>query len=257
MAHYSDREARVSNPQLLADPRAATIRPMIGTWVNMGTVLAGGVVGWALGARVPARVRDGAAVGVGLATVVLGLRLALGTGNVLVLLLSVILGGAIGAALRLGERLERGTKRVEGLFRGRPLAEGFLAASLLFCVGPMALLGAIQDGLYGDWSLLGAKSVLDGISALTLAAALGPGVLLSLAVILVYQGGVTWAAALLSSHLAGFSAEAPAAVELSAAGGAVVLALGISLLRLRDLRAADLLPALLLAPVLAWVTSLL
>lgn len=230
---------------------------MVGTWVNMGTVLAGGLLGWALGARVPARVRDGAAVGVGLATVVLGLRLALGTGNVLVLMLSVILGGAIGAAMRLGERIERGTQRVERLFRGRPLGEGFLAASLLFCVGPMALLGAIQDGLYGDWSLLAAKSILDGISALTLAAALGPGVLLSLGVILVYQGGVTCAAALLSAHLAGFSADTPVTVELSAAGGAVVLALGIALLRLREMKAADLLPALVLAPALAWIVSLL
>lgn len=229
---------------------------MIGTWVNMGTVLVGGLLGWGLGTRVPSRVRDGAAVGVGLATVVLGLRLALGTGDVLVLMLSVILGGAIGAALRLGERIERGTQRAERLFPGRPLAEGFLAASLLFCIGPMALLGAIQNGLYGDWSLLAAKSVLDGISALTLAAALGPGVLLSLVVILVYQGGVTWGATLLSSRLAGFSADAPMAVELSAAGGAVVLALGISLLRLRDLKAADLLPALVLAPLFVWLLSL-
>lgn len=230
---------------------------MIGTWVNMGTVLAGGLAGWALGARVPARVREGATIGVGLATVVLGLRLALGTGDVLVLMLSVILGGAVGAAMGLGERIEHGTQRLERLFRGRPLAEGFLAASLLFCVGPLALLGAIQDGLRGDWSLLAAKSILDGISALTLAAALGPGVLLSLAVILVYQGGVTWAARLLSSWLSAFTPEAPAVVELSAAGGAVVLALGISLLRLRDVKAADFLPALILAPLLAWVASVL
>lgn len=228
---------------------------MIGTWVNMGTVLAGGLLGWALGARVSPRVREGATIGVGLVTVVIGLRLALGTGDVLILMVSVIFGGAAGTALCLGERIERGTQRVERVFRGRPLGEGFLAASLLFCVGPMALLGAIQDGLYGDWSLLAAKSVLDGISALTLAAALGPGVLLSLAVILVYQGGVTWAAVLLSSHLVGFSPDAPMAVELSAAGGAVVLALGVALLRLRDLKAADLLPALLVAPVLAWIAS--
>ncbi|MCX7750502.1 MAG: DUF554 domain-containing protein [Candidatus Bipolaricaulota bacterium] len=230
---------------------------MIGTWVNMGTVLVGGLLGWALGARVPGRVRDGATIGVGLATVVLGLRLALGTGNVLVLLVSVIVGGAVGASLRLGERLEGLTRRVEALSRGRPLGEGFLAASLLFCLGPMTLLGAIQDGLYGDWSLLAAKAILDGISALTLAAALGPGVLLSLGVILVYQGGITWGAKLLSVQLVGFSAEAPAVVELSAAGGAVVLALGISLLRLRELRAADFLPALVLAPVLAWLVGFL
>ncbi|GAB4305182.1 MAG: DUF554 domain-containing protein [Candidatus Bipolaricaulota bacterium] len=230
---------------------------MVGTWVNMGTVLVGGLLGWALGARVPSRVREGATVGVGVATVVLGLRLALGTGEVLVLMVSVILGGAIGTALGLGERLERATRRVERLFRGHPLGEGFLTASLLFCVGPMALLGAIQDGLYGDWSLLGAKSILDGISALTLATALGPGVLLSLIVIFVYQGGITAAAMLLSSHLVGFSPEAGPALELSAAGGAIVLLLGIRLLRMREVEAADFLPALLLAPILAWAVSFL
>lgn len=229
---------------------------MIGTWVNMGTVLVGGVVGWAVGARVPSRVREGAAIGVGVATVVLGLRLALGTGNVLVLMLSVILGGAVGAAARLGERIGRGTQRVERLFRGRPLGEGFLTASLLFCVGPMALLGAIQDGLYGDWSLLGVKSILDGISALTLAAALGPGVLLSLIVILVYQGGVTAAAMVVSSRLGGFSPMAGPPVELSAAGGAIVFLLGVRLLGLREVEAADFLPALVLAPILAWAASL-
>ncbi|MCR4391225.1 MAG: DUF554 domain-containing protein [Candidatus Acetothermia bacterium] len=226
---------------------------MTGTWINMGTVLVGGAAGWALGARVPARVREAATAGVGLATVVLGFRLALGTQNVLVLMLAVILGGALGSAVHLAERIELGSRRLEALFRGRPVAEGFLTASLLFCVGPLTVLGAIQDGLVGDWSLLAAKSILDGISALTLAAALGPGVLLSLLVILVYQGGLTLAAHLFASSLAGFSPDAPAVVELSAAGGAVVLALGIGLLKLRDIRAADFLPALLLAPLLSWL----
>ena len=223
----------------------------------MGTVLVGGTAGWLLGERLPVRIREAATVGVGLATLVLGAKLALGTQNILVLMLAVILGGALGAALRLAERIERGSRRVEALFRGRPLAEGFLTASLLFCIGPMTLLGAIQDGLFGDWSLLAAKSVLDGVSATALAAALGPGVLLSLAVILVYQGGITLAAHLLATTLASFSPDAPVAVELSAAGGAIVLALGIGLLKLRDLRPADLLPALALAPLIAWLFELL
>jgi len=223
----------------------------------MGTVLVGGTAGWLLGERLPVRIREAATVGVGLATLVLGAKLALGTQNILVLMLAVILGGALGAALRLAERIERGSRRVEALFRGRPLAEGFLTASLLFCIGPMTLLGAIQDGLFGDWSLLAAKSVLDGVSATALAAALGPGVLLSLAVILVYQGGITLAAHLLATTLASFSPDAPAVVELSAAGGAIVLALGIGLLKLRDLRPADLLPALALAPLIAWLFELL
>lgn len=217
----------------------------------MGTVLLGGTAGWLLGERIPERVRDRATVGVGLVTLILGAQMALGTQNILVLLLSVILGGAIGGAVGIEERLERGSARVGRLFRGRPLAQGFLTASLLFCVGPMALVGAIQDGLFGDWSVLGAKAILDGVSATALAAALGPGVLLSLVVILVYQGGITLVAQLLASTLVGFDPGHPAVVELTAAGGAIVLALGLSILQIRDARPADFLPALLLAPALA------
>jgi len=230
---------------------------MTGTWINMGTVLAGGTLGLVVGNRLPSRAKEGAALGVGLATVVLGTRLALGTENVLVLMLAVILGGAGGAALRLGERLVSATRAAERLFQGRPLAEGFLTASLLFCVGPMTVVGSIQDGLHGDWSLLAAKSVLDGISALTLAATLGPGVLLSLAVILVYQGGLTLLARLWGASLAGVGPTAPWLVELSAAGGAVVLLLGIDLLKLRRVSAADFLPSLPLAAFFAWVLRFL
>jgi len=229
---------------------------VIGTWINMGTVLVGGTAGWLLGERLPVRVREAATVGVGLATLVLGGKLALGTGNLLILMLSVILGGALGAALRISVRLERASQRVETLFSGRPLAEGFLTASLLFCIGPMTLLGAIQDGLFGDWSLLAAKSILDGVSATALAAALGPGVLLSLLVLLVYQGGITLAAHFLATGLAGFSPDSPYAIELSAAGGAIIIALGFGLLKLRDLRPADLLPALALAPFITWLFGL-
>ncbi|HEC62823.1 MAG TPA: DUF554 domain-containing protein [Candidatus Acetothermia bacterium] len=224
---------------------------MIGTWLNLGTVLVGGTAGWLLGERLPPRIRQGATWGVGLATLVLGFRLALGTQNVLVLMLAVILGGGLGSALRISARLDRLSQRVEKLLAGRPVAEGFLTASLLFCLGPLTLLGAIQDGLFGDWSLLGAKSILDGVSAVALAAALGPGVLLSLVVILVYQGGLTLAAHLLSTSLASFSPESAAAVELSAAGGTIVIALGLGLLNLRDLKPANFLPALALAPLLA------
>lgn len=233
------------------------IKGMVGTWINMGTVLLGGSLGWALGERFPARVRAAATVGVGLVTIILGVQMALKTQNVLVLLLSVILGGALGAALGITEHLERGSRKVETWFRGRPLAQGFLTASLLFCVGPMTLVGAIQDGLFGDWSVLGAKSILDGISAAALSAALGPGVLLSLFVILGYQGGITLLARVLAANLSGFDPGHPAVVELTAAGGAIVLAIGLGLLNLRDLKPANLLPALLFAPLFALLVRVL
>lgn len=219
----------------------------------MGTVLLGGSLGWALGERFPARVREAATAGVGLATLVLGAQMALKTQNVLILLLSVILGGAVGEALKISAFLEWGSARVEVLFRGRPVAQGFLTASLLFCIGPMTLVGAIQDGLFGDWSILGAKAILDGISAMALAATLGPGVLLSLLVILVYQGGLTLTAHFLAARLSGFEPTHPIVLELTAAGGAIVLAIGLGLLKLRDLKPANFIPALVFAPLLVLV----
>ncbi len=219
----------------------------------MGTVLVGGSAGLLLGARLPDRVRTSATVAVGIVTVVLGVRMALRTEHLVAWMLAVVLGGTLGSGLRLTDRIESASHRLQRAMRGRPVSEGFLTASLLFCVGPMALVGAIQDGAFGDWTLLAMKSILDGISALALAAALGPGVLLSLGTILIYQGGITLVASFAAGGLVDLTREAPAVVELEAAGGAVVLALGIGLLRLRDLRPADLLPALVLAPLLAWL----
>lgn len=219
----------------------------------MGTVLVGGTVGLLAGERLPEPVRRAATGAVGLVTLILGIRMALEAEDVLPLLLAVILGGAVGASLRLGERLERGSARVERWFRGYPLAEGFLTASLLFCVGPLTLLGALRDGMFGDWSILGAKAVLDGISSVALAAALGPGVLLSLAVILVYQGGITLVGRFLVANLGGLSPTAPGMVAFSAAGGAVIVALGFEILGWKRVSAVELLPALALAPLFSWL----
>jgi len=219
----------------------------------MGTVLAGGTLGLLVGERLPERVRKAATSGVGLVTLILGFRMALEAEDVLSLLLAVIIGGVLGSALRLEERLERGSKHVERWFRGYPLAEGFLTASLLFCVGPMTLLGALRDGMFGDWSLLGAKAILDGISSVALAAALGPGVLLSLLVLLVYQGGITLFGHLLAANMGTLSATSPGVIAFSAAGGAVIIALGFEILGWKRLSAVDLLPALALAPLFSWL----
>ncbi len=219
----------------------------------MGTVLAGGTLGLLLGGRLPGGVREAATAGVGLVTLILGFRMALEAEDVLSLLLAVILGGILGSALRLAERLERGSRHVERWFRGYPLAEGFLTASLLFCVGPMTLLGALRDGMFGDWSLLGAKAILDGISSVALAAALGPGVLLSLIVLLVYQGGITLFGHLLATGMGALSAGSPGVVAFSAAGGAVIIALGFEILGWKRISAVDLLPALALAPLFSWL----
>ena len=130
---------------------------------------------------------------------------------------------------------------------------GFLMASLLFCVGPMAILGSVQDGLTGDYQLLVVKSILDGFAALAFAASMGVGVLFSAIVVLIYQGGIT----LLAVQAQSFFTEAMI-TEMSATGGVILLAIGIGgLLELRPIRTANFLPALVLAPLfvalMAWL----
>ncbi len=227
---------------------------MIGTWINVGTVLLGSTIGLLAGRKIPARLTGFFTTAIGLVTVILGVKLALETQNVLVLLLSLIIGGGIGTALSLEDRLthlgEVIERRFPSLAQGT-LPQGFVTASLLFCVGPLSLIGALRDGLYGDWQLLGIKSVMDGISSIILVAGLGPGVFFSVLVILVYQGGISLAAQFLAGAGATISSASPPLAELDAAGGVILLALAFKLLNLRDLKAGNLLPALAFAPALA------
>ena len=231
---------------------------MVGTWMNIAAVLAGSGLGLFVGRRVPERLARFSTTAIGLVTVVLGVKLALETENVLVLLLSLVVGGAIGTALGLEDRLENLGEAIERRFpklaRGS-IPQGFVTASLLFCVGPLALIGAIRDGLYGDWQLLGIKSVMDGISSIVLVAGLGPGVFFSALVILVYQGGISLAARSFSG--VAISASSPLLAELDAVGGVILLAIALKLLDLRDLRAGNLLPALAFAPAFAVLFKLL
>ncbi len=231
---------------------------MVGTWMNIAAVLAGSGLGLFVGRRVPGRLTQFSTTAIGLVTVVLGVKLSLETENVLVLLLSLVIGGAIGTALGLEDRLENLGEAIERRFpklaRGS-IPQGFVTASLLFCVGPLALIGAIRDGLYGDWQLLGIKSVMDGISSIVLVAGLGPGVFFSALVILVYQGGISLAARSFSG--VAISASSPLLAELDAVGGVILLAIALKLLDLRDLRAGNLLPALAFAPAFAVLFKLL
>ena len=225
---------------------------MLGTWINIGTVLLGSSLGLAVGRRIPDRLSRSFTTAIGLVTLVLGVKLALGTGNVLVLLLSLILGGAIGTVFGLEDRLANLGEAIERRFpalSGGSIPQGFVTASLLFCVGPLSLIGALRDGLYGDWELLGIKSVMDGISSIILVAGLGPGVLLSALVILVYQGGISLAARFFAG--ATISQSSPILAELDAVGGVILLAIAVKLLDLRDLKAGNLIPALAFAPLIA------
>ena len=232
---------------------------MTGTIINIGTVLIGGLIGLMVGARFSDRARDTVISVLGLFTLAVGILTFLEGVNVegekiLIPLVSLLIGGMLGEWWRIEARLQDLGATLEKRFAGgdgevtqeNQFIRGFLTASLLFCVGPMTILGSIQDGLTGDYELLAIKSVLDGFAAMALASTFGVGVLFSVLVVLVVQGGLT----LLASQLQIFFTEVMIA-ELSVVGGILLLAIAIgSLLELRPIRTGNLLPALLVAPVL-------
>ncbi|HOP26853.1 MAG TPA: DUF554 domain-containing protein [Candidatus Sabulitectum sp.] len=226
---------------------------MTGTLVNTATVIAGGTLGSLLGAGLPPRMKETVITGMSLVVVVLGVKMALATQNILIVLGSVALGGIIGEALgiqkrldSLGDTLERRAASSPFLSRGR-FSQGFVTASLVFCVGPMTVLGSIQDGLAGDSSLLLVKSMLDGFAALAFASVFGMGVTASALVVLAVQGSLTLGA----SFFSGILTEAMV-TEMSAAGGVIMLGISVHMMELRSIRLANYLPALVLAPVAVW-----
>lgn len=226
---------------------------MVGTLLNVGAVLVGTALGAALGERLPARVRETVMQGVGLTVLLIGTSMALQTANVLIVLGAMALGGAVGALLGIEERLDELGRWAEKRFgragedvdeKGGRFARGFVTASLLFCVGPMTVLGSIQDGLTGDYSTLAVKSMLDGIAAIALASTLGIGVILSAATVLVYQGTLTLGAGLARELLSEAMVR-----EMSASGGLLILGIGLRILEIRAVPVANLLPAIVLAPL--------
>lgn len=220
-----------------------------GTVLNAATVFVGGILGTALGDRLPALIRERVVFGVGLFILALGMKFAIDSSDPLYLLGSVLLGGILGAGLgvdrrlgALGDGLQRRFAR-DG--RKSTVSEAFVTAAIVFCVGPLTFLGAIRNGLTGDATLLVIKSVLDGFTSIALAATLGWGVLLTIAVILVYQGGLALGAALLAGLLSDLQLR-----EMNAVGGLLLLGVGLKLLSIRDVKVADYLPAIVVAPLL-------
>lgn len=232
-----------------------------GTLINVATVVVGGTAGAVLGNRLPEKTRQTVLSGLGLMTLVIGISMATKTQNPLIPLFSVLIGGIIGEALRIEDALERLGRWAESRL-GRALAarqaedgsariaQGFIMASLVFCVGPMTILGSIQDGLMGDYTLLAIKSLMDGFAAMALAASLGAGVILSALTVFGYQGGLSLLALAFGAALGGVTAATPWVVEMTATGGVVILSIAFILLEIKRIRAANLLPAILIAPVI-------
>lgn len=224
----------------------------MGTLLNTATVVVGALLGKAIGDRLPPRLRETAMHAIGLMTLALGMQMALGSRNGVVVLGALLLGGLTGEALRIEDRLNALGDWVERRVErgGKPesrgnFSRGFVTTSILFCVGPMTLLGCMNDGLRGDIRLLAIKSTLDGFSALAFASTLGWGVLCSAGTVLVLQSLLTFSAGVLNAWL-----TEPMRAELFATGGVMMLGLGLRLLDLKPIRVANFLPGLLYAPLL-------
>jgi len=242
---------------------------MTGTIINIIAVLVGGSLGTLLGNRLPERTRESIMHGLGLVTLIIGVQLTLSQLAVaeaglkrltlIVVLASILVGALIGEALDLEARLDalgrwleartarlrRGNGAVPPAERGvSTFSRGFVTASLVFCVGPMTIIGALRDGLHGDYTLLAIKSVLDGFGALAFASSLGVGVVFSAVTILTYQGALA-----LGAHRLSLILSELAIAEMSATGGVLMLGIGFALLDIKRVRVANLLPAVFLAPL--------
>lgn len=233
---------------------------MVGVIINVAAVLAGGTLGLLLGGRVPQRLRETIMQGLALCILLIGAQGALETANVLAVIVCMVAGGLLGEALDIEKRLESLGALAERKFahsgqNGR-FAQGFITASLLFCVGAMAVVGSLNAGLTGDNSTLIAKAALDLVTAVFFAAALGPGVLLSAAAVLVYQGAI----ALMAGWLAPVLTDA-IVTEMSAVGGLLIMGLSFNMLGMAKIRVGNLLPAIFLPilyfPIANWIGGLL
>ncbi len=227
---------------------------MTGTLINVFTVLLGGSLGLFLGGRLPERLKSTVIAGLGLFTTALGLQMFFKSENALIVLGGLLIGSLLGEWWHIEEGLRNLGTFLEARFaRGSSshFVRGFLTTSLLFCIGPMTILGAIQDGLTGDYRLLAVKAVMDGFAALAFASSLGLGVLFSALTVLIYQGTISLLAAQLNTLLT------PAMMnEMTATGGVILLGLAISsLLEIKPIRTGNFLPALLISPLIVWISG--
>lgn len=243
--------------------------PGIGTVVNVATVLVGAALGVMLGHRLSQRTRDVVTDGLGLVTLLIAILSALAVTDpalvaaigsnapMLVVLGSLLIGGIIGSLMRLEERVEAiggwlqvRLTREEGSAERRRFVEGFVAASLLFCTGPLTILGSLNDGLGRGADELFLKAALDGFAAMAFAASFGWGVAASALTVVVVQGGLTVVGVLLGDVLPDAQVSA-----LTAVGGLLLVGIALRLLRVREIPVADLLPALVVAPLLVGIAA--
>lgn len=227
---------------------------MLGTIVNAVAVVIGGVVGILIKGGLPEKMSATIMQGVGLCVALIGLASAMeGMSHIMPIIFFVVIGTLIGEGIDIEKRLENFGDRLEKKFAkdSSSFSKGFVTASLLYCVGAMAIMGSLESGLTGNHETLFAKSVLDGIISVVLASTLGIGVVFSAVSVFVYQGSITLLAGALSSVL-----TETVIVQMSATGGLLILGLGLSMILSTKIKVGNMLPAVLLPVVYYFITQL-
>jgi uncharacterized membrane protein YqgA involved in biofilm formation len=222
-------------------PGATSMTLPVGSLINAAVIVAGGFIGMLLGNRLPERVRLIVFQGLGLCTLAIGIQMTFKTANPLYMVGSILTGVIIGELIRLEDRITSGGEAVKRLLRSgnARFTEGLVAATLLFCIGSMAIIGPLEEGLNGDRTIVLTKSMLDFFAAIALGAAFGSGVMFSFLPLLLYQGSITLFADTLRPYVSEFIKA-----ELTAVGGVMILGIGINMLEIKKIRLSNLLPGL-------------
>jgi uncharacterized membrane protein YqgA involved in biofilm formation len=228
---------------------------LTGTIINTIAVVIGSLIGIFIGHRLNDNTQKTVLHGLGLVTIIVAISNAITTQNILIPLFAIVIGAMIGEWMQLEERLDALGKWMERAFGERlgekdegRLVQAFVTASLVYCVGPLTIIGSINDGLVNNYEILLLKSTLDLFASIAFAASLGPGVILSAITVFLFQGGLALLALLFGGALGGVTMDNPAVIEMTATGGIVLLSIGFILLDIKRLRAANFLPAIFLAP---------
>jgi uncharacterized membrane protein YqgA involved in biofilm formation len=221
-----------------------------GTVVNVVAIFLGCSAGFILKSKFPEKIEKIIMQALGLASLLIGMQMAIKADNILLVIFSLVIGGVIGEIIDIEAGLERFGERIKRKFKSdntsERFVEGFLTASLLYCVGSMAIMGAIKEGLSGDPDILYAKSLLDGVTSIAFTAAMGIGVLFSAIPVFLYQGGITLLARTIKDFLS------PEIInEMTVVGGILIWGIGFGLLGIKKIKVGNLLPAILVAAFLA------
>jgi len=222
---------------------------MLGTIVNVIAIILGSILGILIKSRLPERVNKIIFQVIGLFTITLGLTMAIKTNNFLIVAFSLIIGSVIGEIIDIENYLERLSDKLKNTLKNSSdkFSEGFVTATLIYCIGPMAILGSIEEDLGNSPNLLFAKSVLDGVASIALSSALGIGVMFSAIPLLLYQGGLT----LFANYVSNYLGDA-LIFELSAVGGILLLGLGMNIAEIKKFKVVNMLPSLLVVVMLSY-----